>query len=76
MASLPSSAELRRMNKVDLEQEKTRISNEVAVWKLSIVLEKQKDSAAYGYLKRHLARICTLLREKEFEEFALSNEKQ
>jgi ribosomal protein L29 len=67
MSSHFSPSELRKMNIPDLRREVSGVRARVASMYLCIRLQKEKDTARYQRQKKELARLCTILREREDE---------
>ncbi|MDD5469644.1 MAG: 50S ribosomal protein L29 [Candidatus Peribacteraceae bacterium] len=65
MAQIVTITELRSMQVADLAREVRGLRNDVAKMKISIKLGKQKDTGGYRGAKRQLARMLTVLSEKE-----------
>ncbi len=68
MAQIVTLTELRSMQVADLSREVRGLRNDVAKMKISIKLGKQKDTGGYRGAKRQLARMLTVLSEKERAE--------
>lgn len=57
--------DLRAMTPADLRTEAAALRTELAKQRMGIALRSEKDTARFRRLKRHLARILTVLGEKE-----------
>jgi|ETNmetMinimDraft_2_1059921.scaffolds.fasta_scaffold43013_3 ribosomal protein L29 len=68
MANKASIAELRKMQIKDLHGELRTQERLVSKLRLGVKLNKEKDSAKYKNEKKELARIQTILTEKQAEE--------
>ena len=75
MAHHVTIIELRNMQIADLAREARGLRNDVAKMKIGIKLGKQKDTGSYRIAKRQLARMLTVLTEKECGEKKEKNEK-
>lgn len=68
MAHQSSIIELRNMQVADLTRESRGLRNEVAKMKIGINLGKQKNTGDYRDAKRQLARMLTVLTNKQKTE--------
>ena len=68
MTKQTSITELRRMQIKDLLGEIRAQEHTVSKLRLGVKLRKEKDTAKYRGEKRQLARMCTVLAEKQTEE--------
>lgn len=68
MAKLVSIIELRKMQPADLRKEIREQEGTVAKLRLGVEMKKEKDSAKYKREKVQLARMKTILTEKQTEQ--------
>lgn len=68
MAKLISIIELRKMQPADLRKEIREQEGTVAKLRLGVEMKKEKDSAKYKREKVQLARMKTILTEKQTEQ--------
>lgn len=67
MSSHTSLAELRQMSVSDLRREIVEKRALVSKMRLGIAIQKEKDTSRYQREKKELARLLTVLHEKEAE---------
>lgn len=65
MASLPTIKELRSMQAKDLRTEIAEQTNVLAKVRLDVALQSEKDTAKVRRLRRAIARMNTVLAEKD-----------
>lgn len=68
MATLASTTELRKMSVADLRKEVSEKRAEVAKLHIGVQMKTEKDTAKFAREKKHLARLLTILVEKESGE--------
>tara|TARA_Y100000310_G_scaffold302833_1_gene340594 strand:- start:1828 stop:2118 length:291 start_codon:yes stop_codon:yes gene_type:complete len=73
MVKVTSIAELRKMQSQDLRGEMRAQEKLVNKLRLGVQLQKEKDSAKYITEKKQLARMSTVLTEKQAEELHAKN---
>ncbi|HVA75221.1 MAG TPA: 50S ribosomal protein L29 [Acidimicrobiales bacterium] len=65
---MTKAKELRELNMGDLEQKLVESKHELFNLRFQLATGKQDNSARLGQVRRELARIATILREREIEE--------
>jgi large subunit ribosomal protein L29 len=65
---MTKAKELRELNLSDLEQKMTESKHEMFNLRFQLATGKQDNSARLGHVRREIARIATILREREIEE--------
>jgi large subunit ribosomal protein L29 len=65
---MTKAKELRELNLGDLEQKLVESKHELFNLRFQLATGKQDNSARLGQVRRDIARIATLLREREIEE--------
>ena len=65
---MTKAKELRELNPVDLEQKLVESKYELFNLRFQLATGKQDNSARLGQVRREIARIATLLREREIDE--------
>jgi len=65
---MTKAKELRELNLSDLEQKLIESKHELFNLRFQLATGKQDNSARLGQVRRDIARIATLLREREIEE--------
>ena len=63
-----ATKELRELNLTDLEQKLIESKHELFNLRFQLATGKQDNSARLGQVRREIARIATLLREREIAE--------
>ncbi len=63
-----ATKELRELNLTDLEQKLVESKHELFNLRFQLATGKQDNSARLGQVRREIARIATLLREREIAE--------
>ena len=66
------ASEIREMNPDELEGELERLETQLFEIRTQAVTEKLEDPSQITKLKRDIARVKTILRERELEQKALS----
>ncbi|HEX4862674.1 MAG TPA: 50S ribosomal protein L29 [Acidimicrobiales bacterium] len=64
---MTKSKELRELSDIDLEQKLIESKHEMFNLRFQLATGKQDNSARLGQVRREVARIATLLREREIE---------
>ena len=64
---MTKAAELRELSDVDLEQRLIESRHELFNLRFQLATGKQDNSARLGQVRKEVARIATLLREREIE---------
>ena len=65
---MTQAKELRELNFGDLEQKLVESKHELFNLRFQLATGKQDNSARLGQVRREIARIATVLREREIEE--------
>jgi large subunit ribosomal protein L29 len=65
---MTTAKELRELNLRDLEQKLVESKHELFNLRFQLATGKQDNSARLGQVRRDIARIATLLREREIEQ--------
>jgi large subunit ribosomal protein L29 len=65
---MTTAKELRELNLSDLEQKLVESKHELFNLRFQLATGKQDNSARLGQVRRDIARIATLLREREIEQ--------
>ena len=65
---MTKAKELRELNLSDLEQKLIESKHELFNLRFQLATGKQDNSARLGQVRRDIARIATLLREREIEQ--------
>ena len=65
---MTAAKELRELNLGDLEQKLVESKHELFNLRFQLATGKQDNSARLGQVRREIARIATLLREREIQE--------
>ena len=65
---MTTAKELRELNVNDLEQKLIESKHELFNLRFQLATGKQDNSARLGHVRRDIARIATLLREREIEQ--------
>ena len=65
---MTKAKELRELNLGDLEQKLVESKHELFNLRFQLATGKQDNSARLGQVRRDIARIATLLREREIEQ--------
>ena len=63
-----ATKELRELNLTDLEQKLVESKHELFNLRFQLATGKQDNSARLGQVRREIARIATILREREIAE--------
>ena len=63
-----AAKELRELNLTDLEQKLVESKHELFNLRFQLATGKQDNSARLGQVRREIARIATVLREREIQE--------
>ncbi|OGJ83217.1 50S ribosomal protein L29 [Candidatus Peribacteria bacterium RIFOXYC2_FULL_58_10] len=71
MTTETSTIELRKMQIPDLEKELRELTVSVLKMRLGIKLKKEKDTARYRLNRRQIARVRTILAEKQRESLSV-----
>ncbi|MDD5026634.1 MAG: 50S ribosomal protein L29 [Candidatus Peribacteraceae bacterium] len=70
MSTETSTIELRKMQIPDLERELRELTVSVLKMRLGIKLKKEKDTARYRLSRRQIARVRTIIAEKQRESLS------
>jgi len=70
MATKTSMPELRKLTLKDLRKEIGSLQSSIGKLRMGMVMKKEKDTARYQKEKRQLARLKTVLTEKQAEELS------
>ncbi len=73
MAKLLSTTELRSMNLQDLNREVKKQRIMVSAQRLAVHMGTDKDSARFNNERRQLARMLTVMHEREVQEKTVSS---
>lgn len=68
MATKVSTQEMRKMQVADLQTEVTDLRKSIAKMRLGLAMRSEKDSAEFRRQKKAVARMLTVLKEKEGAE--------
>ena len=68
MAALPTIIEIRKMSTPDIMAEIVAIRRQATEVRMGVELSKEKDTSKMKNLRRHMARLLTVLQEKSIGE--------